>query len=49
MSKKTIVLTQKVDESLLGGLRVELEGKQLDGTAQARLLSLRKKITEIIV
>lgn len=49
MSKKTIVLTQKVDEGLLGGLRVELEGKQLDGTTHARLISLRKKITEIIV
>jgi len=49
LSKKTIVLTQKVDKSLLGGLRVELEGKQLDGTALGRLLSLRKKITEIIV
>ncbi|MCB7320219.1 ATP synthase F1 subunit delta [Lacrimispora sp. 210928-DFI.3.58] len=49
MSNKTIVLTQKVDSHVLGGLKVELEGKQLDGTAQGRLSGLRKKVTEIIV
>lgn len=49
MSNKTIMLTQKVDSRVIGGLRVELEGMQLDGTAQGRLSSLRKKVTEIIV
>jgi F-type H+-transporting ATPase subunit delta len=49
MSNKTIVLTQKVDSHVLGGLKVELEGRQLDGTAQGRLSGLRKKVTEIIV
>ncbi|MGN0372536.1 MAG: ATP synthase F1 subunit delta [Enterocloster sp.] len=49
MSKKTVMLVQKVDSQVLGGIRVELEGKQLDGTAQGRLNALRRKVTEIIV
>ena len=49
MSNKTIVLTQKIDRQVIGGLRVELEGVQLDGTAQGRLSSLQKKVMEIIV
>ena len=44
---KTIILTQKMDEKVLGGLKVELEGKQLDGTASGRLGALRKKVIDI--
>ena len=36
----------KTDSTILGGIRVELEGKQLDGTVQERLSRLKKKITE---
>lgn len=32
ISGKQISLIQKTDASVLGGLRVELDGKQLDGT-----------------
>ena len=49
MSKKTVHLTQVTDPSVLGGLRIELEGKQLDGTVQGRLTGLSKKLNEIIV
>lgn len=49
ISGKTVLLTQKTDSTVLGGIRVELEGKQLDGTVQERLSSLKKKVTEIIV
>ena len=42
-------LTQVTDPSVLGGLRIELEGKQLDGTVQGRLTGLSKKLNEIIV
>ena len=49
ISGKTVLLTQKTDSTILGGIRVELEGKQLDGTVQERLSSLKKKVTEIIV
>ena len=49
ISGKSVLLTQKTDSAVLGGIRVELEGKQLDGTLQERMSSLRKKVTEIIV
>lgn len=44
ISGKTVLLTQKTDSTVLGGIRVELEGKQLDGTVQERLSSLKKKL-----
>lgn len=49
MSHKTVMLVEKTDSSILGGLKVELEGKLLDGTIEGRLLGLQKKIDEIIV
>lgn len=49
ISGKTVLLTQKTDSSVIGGIRVELEGTQLDGTLKERLAGLRKKVTEIIV
>ncbi len=46
ISGKTVLLTQKTDSTVLGGIRVELEGKQLDGlTVKERLSSLKKKKT----
>ena len=35
ISGKKVYLVQKTDASVLGGLRVELEGVQLDGTVQS--------------
>lgn len=49
LSGKRVALTQKVDPSVLAGLRVELEGKQLDGTVQSRLAGISRKLDEIIV
>lgn len=49
ISGKSVLLTQKTDSAVLGGIRVELEGKQLDGTVKERLSGIRKKVTEIIV
>ena len=49
VSKKQIHLVQIKDSSVIGGLRVELEGKQLDGTVQGRLSGLSRKLNEIIV
>lgn len=46
MSGKKIRLTEKTDPSLLGGLRVELEGRLLDGTVQGRLGGISRKIKE---
>ena len=49
MSGKRICLVQKVDASVVAGLRVEMEGRQLDGTVQGRLSGISKKLNEIIV
>lgn len=49
ISGKTVSLIQKTDASVLAGLRVELEGKQLDGTVQSRLAGVSKKLSEIII
>ena len=42
-------LVQKTDASVLGGLRVELEGVQLDGTVQSRISGISKKLNELVV
>lgn len=47
LTGKTILLTQKTDSRVIGGLRVELGGECLDGTTSSQLLTLRKKLTEI--
>ena len=49
ISGKKISMIIKVDPSVVAGLRVELEGKQLDGTVQGRLASVSRKLNEIIV
>lgn len=49
ISNKTIILTQKTDSRVIGGLKVELEGKQLDGSLEGRLAVMRRIVTEIIV
>ena len=48
-SGKKVSLLQKKDPSVVAGLRVELEGKLLDGTVQSRLSGLSRKLDEIIV
>ncbi len=49
LSGKTILLQQKVDAGVIGGLRVEVDGKQLDGTVENRISTVRRKVTEIIL
>ena len=49
ISGKTVTLTQKTDPSVLAGLKVELEGRQLDGTVKSRLDDLSRKLNELIV
>ena len=41
---KTIDLTAKVDKAVLGGIRLDIEGTELDGTVQNRLATLRRNI-----
>ena len=49
ISGKKIQLQPKVDPSVLGGLRVSLEGKLLDGTVKGRLDDLRRKVSETVM
>ena len=37
------------DVSVLGGVRVELEGRQLDGTVRGRLSGISRKLNEVMV
>jgi len=46
---KKILLSQKIDASVLGGIRVDIEGKLFDGTVQGRLDELRKKVDETVM
>ena len=49
ISGKKIHLTQKTDPMVLAGLRVEMEGIQLDGTVQGRISDITKKLNEVVV
>ena len=49
ISGKKIQLKQKTDPSVLGGIRVELEGKLYDGTVERRLSELRRKVDETVL
>jgi F-type H+-transporting ATPase subunit delta len=49
LCQKQISLVQKIDPSVVGGLRVEVDGKQYDGTIQGRMSELSGKIKNVIV
>ena len=46
---KQVYLVQKTDTSVIAGLRVELEGVQLDGTVQSRISGISKKLNEMVM
>lgn len=43
---KTILLENKIDPSVLGGVKLRYQGKELDGTAAGRLSALRRALTQ---
>lgn len=43
-SGKTVVLSERVDASLVGGMRVEMEGRRYDNTVTAKLNQLRRAL-----
>ena len=49
ISGKQVYLVQKTDTSVVVGLRVELEGVQLDGTVQSRISGISKKLNEMVM
>jgi F0F1-type ATP synthase delta subunit len=44
MVRKTVIPTVKVDESLLGGVVAELEGKIYDGSLATRLREAERRL-----
>lgn len=46
---KTVSLRCAVDKSVLGGLRLELMGKELDGTVRRRLDEIAKQLAELTI
>ena len=44
MVRKTVIPTVKVDESLLGGVVAELEGKIYDGSLATRLSEAQRRM-----
>ncbi len=47
LTGKTIDLKTRVDARVLGGIRLDIEGTELDGTVQNRLASLRRDIAAV--
>ena len=46
---KNAIVTNEIDEKLIGGVTLRYGGKQLDGSIKARLDELRKRLSETIV
>lgn len=49
LSGKSVQMVQKVDPSVLGGIRVEIDGKLLDGTVDSRLKELRSRMENTVL
>ena len=49
ISGKKVLLNQKVDADILGGVRVDLEGQLFDGSVKGRLSELRKRVDETVI
>ena len=49
MTGKTIALTNRVDPSVLGGIRLDYSGKQLDDTVSHRLDTLRSLLKNTVL
>ena len=49
MIGKTVVLSNKIDPSVLGGIKLRYSGAQLDGTVKGRLDGFAARLSEIVV
>ena len=49
LSGKKVSLVQKRDASVVAGLKVELEGKLLDGTVKSRLSGISRRMKETVI
>ena len=46
---KQVHLELRVDPSVLGGVRLEMDGRQLDGTVKQRLNTLRQSLSQTVL
>lgn len=46
---KEIALSCRVDAACLGGVRLEMDGEQMDGTVQSRLDTIRSQLAETVL
>ena len=46
MSHKTVSLITRVDPTLIGGIRVEMDGKRYDNTIQNKLSRLKQSLVQ---
>ena len=46
LTGKTILLENRVDERLMGGVKVNYDGKELDGSVAGRLEALRRVLMD---
>jgi F-type H+-transporting ATPase subunit delta len=44
--RRPVTLEERIDESTLGGARIETAGHVMDGTVRARLAELRKRLKD---
>ena len=49
ISGRKVQLVEKTDPGVIAGVRVEMEGKQLDGTAAGRMAGISRRLEETIV
>ena len=46
---KTVELTNRVDPACLGGVRLDYDGKRVDGTVQSRLDAIRSLLKNTVL
>ena len=46
---KKIILSEKKDPSVLGGIKVLVDGHLYDGTVQGRLGEIRRRVDETVI
>jgi len=49
LTKKTVVIKNTVDKSILGGVKLRYSGLQLDGSVRTRLDAFEKSLKEIVI
>lgn len=46
---KTVLLSTKVEPDVLGGVRLEMEGRRLDGTVRSRLDAIQASLRQLVL